>query len=85
MREFKTGMIVKHFKRETLTKGDKEKYLYKILGKAKHTETGEELMIYQAMYEPFEIYARPLAMFYAKVAREKYPDIKQEYRFELYA
>jgi len=84
MREFKRGTIVKHFKYETLTSEEKEKrkYLYEILGKAKHTETGEELMVYQALYEPFEMSVRPLSMFNEKVDRQKYPDVRQEYRFE---
>ena len=78
------GDIVRHFKYETLRKELKETntYLYKVLNFAKHTETGDELVIYQALYTPFAVYARPYDMFMGKVDKNKYPDIKQEYRLE---
>lgn len=89
-RRLNVGDIVKHFKREMLEKPG-SKYLYKILGFAKHTETGEKLVIYQALYEDdaievhFDVYARPYDMFMGKVDREKYGDrFQQEYRFEKY-
>ena len=78
-----SGMIVKHFKRELVSE-DSNEYLYEILGYAKHTETGEILVIYKALYEPYQVYARPLEMFHSKVDKTKYPNIKQEYRFEEY-
>lgn len=78
------GDIVRHFKWETISDEDRKhnKYLYRINDIAEHTETGEELVIYQAMYAPFQVYARPLKMFYEEVDHTKYPNIKQQYRFE---
>ena len=78
------GDIVQHFKRETLFKNDKEKniYLYKIIGIAEHTETKEKVVVYQSLYGDFGMYVRPYDMFIGKVDKQKYPDIKQEYRFE---
>ena len=89
--EFKKGDIVRHFKRETVSKEELEtnpnKYLFEIIGTAKHTETDEELMIYRSLYDSectngVDYAARPLSMFTSEVDHEKYPDIKQKYRFE---
>lgn len=80
-RDIRVGDIVRHFKREWVS-ADTSEYLYKVLAFAWHTETGERLVIYQALYAPFKICARPYAMFMSEVDREKYPDIRQHYRFE---
>ena len=80
-REIRAGDIVRHFKREWVSDETSE-YLYKVLAFAQHTETGEKLVIYQALYAPFKICARPYAMFMSEVDRQKYTDIKQQYRFE---
>ncbi len=84
-REIKTGDVVKHFKFETISKEEQaaNKYLYVVRGFATHTETGERLVIYQALYAPFEYYARPIEMFTGEVNKERYPNIYQKYRFEL--
>ena len=84
LHEIHVGDIVRHFKREWVSP-DTSEYLYKVLAVAHHTENGEKLMIYQALYAPFKICARPYDMFMSEVDREKYPDIKQKYRFEKYS
>ena len=45
-------------------------------------QANEYMVVYQAMYGDFQIYARPMAMFLSPVDKEKYPDAKQEFRFE---
>jgi len=40
---------------------------YKILGIARHSETLEELVVYQALYGEGGIWARPLSMFLENV------------------
>lgn len=86
-RGFIAGVIVKHFKRETLTKTELEKspnmYLYQIIGFAEHTETKELLVVYKALYGKPTLCARPLQMFISETDHEKYPRIKQKYRFEV--
>ena len=81
---FRPGDIVQHFKRETLDEEalEQNKYLYKIIGIATHSETGEPMMVYQPLYEEKGMYVRPLEMFLSEVDHEKYPDIKQKFRFE---
>lgn len=82
------GDLVKHFKREKIENPNNE-YLYKILEIATHSETREKLVIYQALYDNgkgvrYGVYARPYDMFMSEVDHEKYPEIKQKYRFEKY-
>lgn len=83
---FAPGDVAVHFKRSCLTteelEKEPEKYLYDIIGVAEHTETGELLMVYRPRYGEKKLYVRPLEMFLSHVDREKYPDVKQEYRFE---
>ncbi len=70
-RDIRTGDIVKHFKREWEPQ-ESTKYLYKVLAVAEHTETGEMLVVYQALYAPFKICARPYEMFMGEVDRGRF-------------
>ncbi len=83
--DIRKGVRVQHFKRQLLTEEERTtpKYIYEIMGMAMHTETEEQLVLYRALYGDGMIFARPVDMFLSPVDREKYPDVKQEYRFEL--
>lgn len=50
---------------------------------ATHSETGEKYAVYTQLYGNGELYIRPLDMFLSEVDRNKYPDVKQKFRFEL--
>ena len=65
--------IYKHFK------GD----LYLVEDIVIHSETKEKMVLYRALYEYGTRYVRPYDMFVEKVDKKKYPNVKQEYRFQL--
>lgn len=71
MRKVKVGQTYRHFKGT----------IYKVIAIAKHSESLEDLVIYA---HDDKIWARPYESFISKVDKEKYPEVKQEYRFEEY-
>ena len=73
LRELKIKGIYKHFK------GD----FYLVEDVALDSETKEEFVVYRRLYEDSGLWIRPKAMFLSEVDHVKYPNVKQQYRFEL--
>ena len=72
-RTIQINRVYKHFK------GD----YYLVVDVAKHSETKEDYVVYRRLYGDGGLWIRPLTMFLEEVDHEKYPNVKQKYRFEL--
>lgn len=81
MRKFASGDIIQHFKRETADQSSMQ-YLYEYIGVAMHSETRDRMIVYRALYGEKGLFVRPYEMFMEEVDHEKYPEIRQKYRFE---
>ncbi len=73
MRKIKINGVYKHFK------GD----YYLVVDTAKYSETDEECVVYRSLYGNGQLWVRPMSMFLSEVDHEKYPNVKQKYRFQL--
>jgi len=74
MQELKIHGVYRHFKGN----------YYIVEDVAIHSETKEKYVVYRGLYgNTSKLYIRPYDMFLSKVEKEKYPEVKQEYRFEL--
>ena len=81
---FAPGTIVSHFKRDLVNSKDGMSYLYKIIGLCFDCNYEQVRVVYQALYANKQIYVRDYDEFYSKVDKEKYPNAKQKYRFEIF-
>ena len=72
-REVKIHGIYRHFKGN----------FYLVEDIAYHSETQEKMVIYRALYGNNKLWCRPYNLFLEKVDHQKYPNVKQKYRFEL--
>ena len=76
-RKIEIGKKYKHFKGN----------VYKVIDIANDSESNnnveyKKIVIYEALYGDHLHWARPYDMFNSLVDKEKYPDVKQKYRFE---
>lgn len=74
MKSIIKSQIVRHFKGN----------IYLILDVAEHTETGERVVVYKALYGEGKVWVRPIDMFLDKVPEGKENPTGQIWRFEEY-
>lgn len=70
-REVKIGALYKHFKGN----------IYKVLNIGKSCDNLEDLVVYENI-KTKEVWIRRKVEFLSKTDKNKYPDMKQDYRFE---
>lgn len=73
MQKLVIGGIYKHFKG----------HIYKVLFIARDADNLSEKVIYQNIYDENDIWIRDKNEFLSKVDKSKYPNVEQEFRFEL--
>ena len=73
LQQIKIGRVYRHFKGK----------LYLVLDLAHHSETEEQYVVHKALYGDGKTYIRPYLLFASGVDRDKYPNVKQEFRFQL--
>ena len=73
MNELRIHGVYKHFKGN----------YYLVEDVAFDSETKEEMVVYRRLYGDGSLWVRNKEMFLSHVDKEKYPDVEQEYRFEL--
>ena len=75
MREVVVNRLYRHFKGN----------LYYVKDVAQHTETGEMMVVYQAMYGEYGTFVRPVDMFLEDIDPKREDNVTgQKYRFEIY-
>ena len=72
MRKVKIKGYYKHFKGK----------MYMVEDIAKDCETLEDMVVYRALYDNKQLWVRKYSDFISEVDHNKYPDVKQKFRFE---
>lgn len=73
-KHIETNRVYRHFKGN----------FYYVLSVGEHTENGELMVVYQALYGDHKIWVRPYAMFTEEVPSGKDNPTRQRYRFQLF-
>lgn len=83
--DYRIGSIVRWFKRDALPEEQKKAnaHLYRIIAFGVNNQTGEEMVIYTALYGSFNTFVETLKVFKTKINKEEYPDTEQVYQYEV--